>query len=68
MLCPRAPIINNIYKGFAVAADSYVSTPIEFWHNPELTSYEFSIDAARQVLADAGYTWDNEGRLQYPAE
>ena len=67
-LVPKASIINNIYKGFAVPADSYVSTPIEFWHNPALTSYEFSIDAARQVLADAGYSWDDDGRLLYPAE
>ncbi|MDQ7027079.1 MAG: ABC transporter substrate-binding protein [Anaerolineae bacterium] len=64
---PSQSIINNILKGFAVPADSYVSTPIEFWHNPDLPTYEFSIDLAREVLAEAGYTWDDEGRLLYPA-
>lgn len=64
---PNQSIINNIYKGFAIPADSYVSTPIEFWHNPNLPAYEFSVDLGREVLAEAGYTWDDEGRLLYPA-
>ena len=65
---PSQSIIDNIYKGFAVPADSYVSTPIEFWHNPDLPQYEFSIDKAREVLEEAGYTWDDDGRLRYPAD
>ena len=65
---PKESIVNNIFKGFAVPADSYVSTPLEFWHNPDLPQYEFSIDTARQVLADAGYSWDDDGRLLYPTE
>ena len=65
---PKESIVNNIYKGFAVTADSYVSTPIEFWHNPNLPDYEFDVDMGRQVLAEAGYTWDDEGRLQYPSD
>ena len=65
---PKDSIVNNIYKGFAVTADSYVSTPIEFWHNPDLPQYAYDVDMGRQVLADAGYTWDDDGRLHYPAE
>lgn len=65
---PRNAIVANIYKGFAVPADSYVSAAIEYWHNPNLPQYEYNIEAARQVLADAGYTWDSNGRLLYPAE
>jgi peptide/nickel transport system substrate-binding protein len=64
---PTQSIIDNIYKGFAIPADSYVSTPIEFWHNPELPTYEYSIEQARAILEEAGYTWDAEGRLLYPA-
>lgn len=64
---PTESIINNIYKGFGVEADSYVSQPIEFWHNPDLPTYEFSIETARQILEDAGYTWDEDGNLLYPA-
>jgi peptide/nickel transport system substrate-binding protein len=65
---PKESIIQNIFKGFGVPADSYVSAAIEYWHNPDLPQYEFSIDAARQVLADAGFEWDSEGMLHYPAE
>jgi len=65
---PKQSILDNIYKGFAVPADSYVSAPIEFWHNPNLPTYDFSIDTARMILAEAGYTLDDDGRLLYPAE
>lgn len=64
---PTDTIINNIFKGFGVPADSYVSTPIEFWHNPDLPSYEYSIEQARAILEEAGYTWDEDGNLLYPA-
>jgi peptide/nickel transport system substrate-binding protein len=65
---PKEAIENNIFKGFAVPADSYVSLAIDYWHNPDLPQYEFSIEAARAVLEEAGYTWDSEGRLLAPAE
>lgn len=65
---PKESIVQNIFKGFAVPADSYVSLAIDYWHNPNLPQYEFSIETARQVLADAGFQWDSEGRLLYPAE
>jgi peptide/nickel transport system substrate-binding protein len=65
---PKESIIQNIFKGFGVPADSYVSAAIDYWHNPDLPQYEFSIETARQVLADAGFEWDAEGRLHYPAE
>ncbi|RMF78520.1 MAG: twin-arginine translocation pathway signal protein [Chloroflexi bacterium] len=67
-ITPREPIINNIFKGFAVPADSFVSTAIEFWHNPNLPQYEFDFDRAREILAEAGYTWDENGRLIAPPE
>jgi peptide/nickel transport system substrate-binding protein len=63
---PADSIIQNILKGFGIKADSYVAAPIEFWHNPDLPQYKFGIDLARQVLEDAGYTWDDEGKLHYP--
>lgn len=63
---PRDAIIQNVFKGFAVPADSYVSAAIEFWHNPELPQYEYSLETARQLLEDAGFGWDAEGRLHYP--
>lgn len=65
---PKESIVQNIYKGFAVPADSYVSRAIEYWHDPNLPQYAFSIDTARSVLTDAGFTWDAEGMLHYPPQ
>ncbi len=65
---PTQSIIDNIFKGFGVVADSYVSTPIEFWHNPDLPSYEFSVEEGRAVLEAAGYSWDADGNLLYPSD
>jgi len=65
---PRDAVIKNIFKGFAVPADSYVSVAIDYWHNPKLPRYDFNLDAAKKVLTDAGYTWDSNGRLLMPAK
>ncbi len=67
MVMPKESIIRNIFKGFGVPADSYVSTAIEYWHNPNLPQYAFDIAAAQALLAEAGFTLDAEGRLHYPA-
>lgn len=37
------------------------------WYNPNVTRYPFDPDLARQILTDAGYEWDAQGRLYYPA-
>jgi hypothetical protein len=40
-----------------------------FWSNPDADFselFEFNIATARQILADAGYEWDDQGRLLYP--
>ncbi|MGH2558979.1 MAG: ABC transporter substrate-binding protein, partial [Thermomicrobiales bacterium] len=60
-------IQQNIYKTFATIADSHVSKALEFWHAPDLTAYADSdIEGARAILEEAGYTWDDDGFLQYP--
>lgn len=64
---PKEAIINNIFKGFAEPADSYVSMAIDYWHNPDLPQYEFSIDRAKEVLMEAGYTVGSDGMLMKPA-
>jgi peptide/nickel transport system substrate-binding protein len=65
---PKDVIINNIFKGFAEPADSYVSMAIDYWHNPDLPQYEFSIDQGKSVLEEAGYTFDADGQLLLPVQ
>jgi peptide/nickel transport system substrate-binding protein len=64
----RKEIIDVVFSGLAIEANNSVITPANsFWANPNVPNVEFSIEKARQVLADAGYTWDASGALQYPA-
>ncbi len=65
---PRDAVIKNIFKGFAVPADSYVSVAIDYWHDPKLPKYDYNLDAAKKILSDAGYTWDSSGKLLMPAK
>ena len=65
---PRQAVVDNIFKGFAVPADSYVSLAIDYWHNPDLPQYEFDLETARQILLDAGYTYADDGTLLLPAD
>jgi peptide/nickel transport system substrate-binding protein len=67
-IVPQEAIVKNIFKGFAEPADSYVSLAIDYWHDPNLPKYEFSLDEARAVLEEAGYTWDADGHLLAPVE
>ena len=50
---PQQFIIDNIYNGFAVPADSFVSASLEYWRQCEdLPAYDFSIDGARALLEE----------------
>ncbi|MFQ5828686.1 MAG: ABC transporter substrate-binding protein [Candidatus Methylomirabilia bacterium] len=65
---PKEEIVKVAFGGRAtVAKNTPISPKLTFWHNPNLEPVDYSIDKARQILKDAGYTWDSEGRLNYPA-
>jgi peptide/nickel transport system substrate-binding protein len=55
---------------FEGAGDEGRNTPIspvfKLWHNSKIPPIDFSLDKARQILKDAGYTWDSAGRLCFP--
>jgi peptide/nickel transport system substrate-binding protein len=67
MVVGKDQVVANIFKGFASVADSVVSKALDFWHAPDLADYATSdVEGARSVLTAAGYTWDGDGKLQYP--
>jgi ABC-type transport system substrate-binding protein len=35
------------------------------WHNSNIPMVDFNLAKARQILKDAGYSWDEKGRLCY---
>jgi peptide/nickel transport system substrate-binding protein len=63
----RPQLIDVVFGGLAApAGNTYIAPASKFWSNPDLKNVEFSIEKARKVLADAGYTWDGDGKLRYP--
>ncbi|NLY44412.1 MAG: ABC transporter substrate-binding protein [Tissierella sp.] len=41
----------------------------EFWYNPETPIYDtYDPEKAKEVLAEAGFTWDSDGKLRMPKE
>ncbi|MBE0557357.1 MAG: hypothetical protein IH628_09010, partial [Proteobacteria bacterium] len=63
----RRPFV-NFFDGNAIEARNTPFTPLmKPWHNPNLPAPEYSIDKARDVLKKAGYTWNSDGKLCFPA-
>lgn len=65
---PRERILNQLYDGQGDVGGSMTAPGNEFWHNPDVEPREFDIETARTILEDAGYAWDDDGRLMYPVE
>ncbi|MCF8108623.1 MAG: hypothetical protein K9J81_06490 [Desulfohalobiaceae bacterium] len=64
---PVKAIIQRILDGHAVPAGAMLSPENKFWHNEDLPPWPHDMDKARAELKKAGYEWDDEGRLYYPA-
>lgn len=69
---PYEEIVSNILQGQGVPGQGFIAPANEYWHNPAASEwlegeYAFDLEAARTVLEEAGYTWDEEGRLLAPA-
>lgn len=60
-------MIEEIYGGFGTTARSPIPPNLEFWHNPDTPVFGPGPEAAREILSDAGYAWDEEGNLYGPA-
>jgi peptide/nickel transport system substrate-binding protein len=49
-----------------VQGENPISPLLDIWHNSHIKRYEYDRDAARTILKKAGYTWSDDGMLQYP--
>lgn len=63
---PREKISDEIFQGYAEPGGSIIAPGNEFWHNTDVKPYPYDIEKAKQILRDAGYTWDSDGNLQFP--
>ncbi len=66
---PKQKIIDVIFgPKYAMVSDAFISPDVAFWYNPNVQTYPYDVAKARQILEDAGYSWDDDGNLYYPPE
>lgn len=65
---PKEMIVEEVLEGAGKQAESLISPANTFWHSDDLKGYEYSLQKAVDQLMDAGYEWDDKGKLYYPAE
>jgi peptide/nickel transport system substrate-binding protein len=65
---PYEAIIEEILGGNGGRSASPIVPVNEFWHNPDLPLPELDLDKARSMLEEAGFTWDDNGRMHFPSE
>lgn len=64
----RKELVDVVFAGLGkLPTNSVITAANKFWSNPDVPLPEFSIEKARQTLADAGYTWNTQGQLIHPA-
>ena len=53
------------WNGYAVPANSIISPALKFWSKPGIDDVKVNVDAAKQMLKEAGYALV-DGKLHYP--
>jgi len=66
-LIPRKNLVETVLNGYGTVENgSIITSGNDFWHNPDLPERRYDPEKARQILRDAGYSWDDEDDLMYP--
>ena len=63
---PKEEIIDVVMDGRGVPTKNPMGPSLDFWYNDDVYPYNYDLDAARQELEDAGYSWNDDGELLYP--
>ncbi|MGM0900925.1 MAG: ABC transporter substrate-binding protein [Bacillota bacterium] len=63
---PKETIVEEILQGAGKPANSLISPANGKWHSPDLNGYEYNLTSAVDTLKEAGYKWDEKGKLYYP--
>jgi len=65
---PRTSIVDQVLFGVPEPGFNVVSPAFGPLHTEDVTTYEESVETGRQRLQDAGYAYDDEGLVHFPAE
>lgn len=63
---PIDDIIKIVLRGAGDPAGSIIAPSLEYWHNDSLPPFPHDPERAKELLTEAGYTWDENGVLHYP--
>ncbi|WP_048717034.1 ABC transporter substrate-binding protein [Bacillus sp. 522_BSPC] len=63
---PKERIVNEILEGYGETATALISPANEYWFSDGLKGYDYDFDAAVNALKEAGYEWDENGKIYYP--
>lgn len=66
-------VVEAVLGGFGEPGQGVIAPSNKFWHNPAwekwfVEDYQFDRVAARRILQESGYRWDEEGKLHYPID
>ena len=65
---PHQRIIDEILGGNAGTTPTGITPVNAFWYDSSLKVREYDPDKARKILEDAGFRWNKDGRLCFPAK
>lgn len=57
----RQQVIDDIFSGAAVVADTNLSPAFDFWVNPDVPTYTYDVDMAAALLDEAGWVMGDDG-------
>lgn len=63
---PRKQILEEYFNGYGNLGGSVIAPANEFWTDPSIKPYPFDLEKAKNILKEAGYSWDKNGQLCYP--
>ncbi len=62
----KGTIIDVLLSGRGEPGNSVIAPVNGFWHNPDVEIFDFDLEKAKSLLKEAGYTWDEAGKLHFP--
>jgi len=63
---PKQRILDEILEGYGTMAHSFIGPSNEFWYNENVGSFNYDAEKAVGFLKEAGYQWDENGKIHSP--
>jgi peptide/nickel transport system substrate-binding protein len=65
---PKTAIVDQMLYGYPEPGFNLINKAFGQYHNPDVMRYNESIEAGKERLRNAGYVFDDEGTVHFPAE